>query len=138
MVDGKVEQTSVELTLLVFNGDVVPEEEDKYRFGCGPYRPACLQKIFRDSIFFALILCTSSIVKGSVASGTSERAHTYVYTYVYTNVNKYTYTCTFVQLPAVKKYAKYFEDVSNCAVWEETVYIMVMKEIVLVAIGRVV
>ena len=79
MEDDKVERSSVELTPLVSNGDIVPEEEDKYRFGCGPYRPAWLQKIFRNSIFFALILCTSSIVEGSVASGTSERTHTYVY-----------------------------------------------------------
>ena len=47
---------------------VVDEEEHKYRFGCGPCRPACLQ-IFRNSIFFTFILCLNVIVEGSIVLG---------------------------------------------------------------------
>ena len=46
------------------------EEEVKYRFGCGPCKPKCLQKIFRNSIFFLVILCLYSTLQGAVASGT--------------------------------------------------------------------
>ena len=50
---------------------VANEEDDdfKYRFGCGPFKPKCLQRIFRNAVFYTLILSTYSIIQGSVVSG---------------------------------------------------------------------
>ena len=65
----------------VDQGAAVGNEEDddlKYRFGCGPFKPKCLQKIFRNPIFFVLILSAYSILEGGVSSGiyTLHYAHT--------------------------------------------------------------
>ena len=58
---------------------VATGEEYKYRFGCGPFKPLCLQRIFRNPVFFTLILSIQAIVEGSVTAGTKAicfQAHT--------------------------------------------------------------
>ena len=80
MEEGEVELGVVDDSELVPYGNlvnVVDEDEEKYRFGCGPWRPAGLQKIFRNSIFFALILCSYALVEASIVDGTYSNAHTY-------------------------------------------------------------
>ena len=84
MEEDKVEPAGVDWAKLITNENtVVDEEEDKYRFGCGPCKPACLQKVFRNSIFFTLILCIFSIVEGAIVIGIFECAYLWIYKNVY-------------------------------------------------------
>ena len=66
----------------VDKGATIGNEEDdddvKYRFGCGPFKPKCLQRVFRSAVFFTLILSIYSVIQGSVSAGI-----------------KYTHTCRF-------------------------------------------
>ena len=79
MEDGKVELAAVDLVKLAANKErVVDEPEEKYRFGCGPCAPACLQ-IFRNYIFFAFILYSFVILESCIASGMFERTCTNEY-----------------------------------------------------------
>ena len=76
-----MEQTKVEMAVVdsafasegaaVIKGATVANKEDdfKYHFGCGPFKPKCLQRIFRSSIFFLVILSAYSVIQGAVSSG---------------------------------------------------------------------
>ena len=67
-----VDSVFVEEGAAVDTGAAIGNEKDddfKYRFGCGPFKPRCLQRIFRNAIFYTIILCLYSIVQGSVISG---------------------------------------------------------------------
>ena len=78
MEEDEVELADVDNAELVGNEDiVVDEDEEKYRFGCGPWRPAGLQKIFRNSIFFAFILCSYALVGPAIVYGIYANVHTY-------------------------------------------------------------
>ena len=80
MEDGKVESARVDRVKLAANKErVVDEAEEKYRFGCGPCAPACLQKIFGNYIFFAFILYSFVILETCIASGMFERTCTNEY-----------------------------------------------------------
>ena len=48
---------------------VKDEKSEEYYFGCGPFRPNCLQILFRRKKFFTFLLASFSFLQSAVISG---------------------------------------------------------------------